>query len=379
MSRRLGNNELHLPDLSIKGFKCFDELSIPGLGRVNLFTGRNGAGKTAILEAVKIYAARADESVLTELIMGREELFSDADEDGNKVYSPDFKTFFNGRKPSFGARIEIGPEDADGKLRIVLDSTANKNLPLFRELVRAGFPEGEISVLTVDFQGKQNSVIYGLSDDDLKMKRRIRHLADREDRPAAVKSQWLGPEILSNRAIAELWDEVALTEDENLAVEAMNLVLDDPADRVAMIGEEKSRTPWRGMRRAAVRLRKNENGPVLLKSLGDGAVRLFSIALALANCPRGFLLIDEAENGIHHTVQRKFWSMILRTAQENDIQVFATTHSFDCVRGFAQAMGDSEDVSGVLVRIEREEGRSRCVRYSEEELEAAAEYSIEVR
>ncbi len=71
--------------------------------------------------------------------------------------------------------------------------------------------------------------------------------------------------------------------------------------------------------------------------------------------------------------------MILRTARENNIQVFATTHSFDCVRGFAQAATETEDVSGVLVRLEREEQETRCVRYSEEELAAASEYNIEVR
>lgn len=41
---------------------------------------------------------------------------------------------------------------------------------------------------------------------------------------------------------------------------------------------------------------------------------MLSIALALANSRDGFLLIDEAENGIHHTVQRDFWRMVLHGA-----------------------------------------------------------------
>ena len=48
-----------------------------------------------------------------------------------------------------------------------------------------------------------------------------------------------------------------------------------------------------------------------LRSLGDGAVRLFGVALALANSQGGFLLIDEAENGIHYSLQRDFWRMVL--------------------------------------------------------------------
>ena len=116
-----------------------------------------------------------------------------------------------------------------------------------------------------------------------------------------------------------------------------------------------------------------------LKSLGDGALRLFGVALALANSRDGFLLMDEAENGIHHSVQRDFWRMVLRTAQENNVQVLATTHSWDCVRGFAQAASEIEDAEGVLVRLDRVPAGLRAVEYSEEGLKVAAEQGIEVR
>ena len=108
-------------------------------------------------------------------------------------------------------------------------------------------------------------------------------------------------------------------------------------------------------------------------------MRLFSVALALANSRDGFLVIDEAENGLHYAVQRDFWKMVLRTAHENNVQVFATTHSWDCVAGFAQAATDVEEVEGVLIRLERDGDQIRSIEYSESNLEAAAEYGIEVR
>jgi recombinational DNA repair ATPase RecF len=43
-------------DLQIKNFKSIDELELQ-LGRVNLFIGENGCGKTSILEAVGMAAA----------------------------------------------------------------------------------------------------------------------------------------------------------------------------------------------------------------------------------------------------------------------------------------------------------------------------------
>ena len=75
---------------------------------------------------------------------------------------------------------------------------------------------------------------------------------------------------------------------------------------VAVVGE--NHRP-RGYRRPKVRL-EGHSHPVPLKSLGDGAVRLFGVALALANSRNGFLVIDEAENGIHHSIQKAFWCMV---------------------------------------------------------------------
>ena len=122
-----------------------------------------------------------------------------------------------------------------------------------------------------------------------------------------------------------------------------------------------------------------QGSPVPLKSLGDGVVRVFGVALALANSKNGFLVIDEAENGIHHSAQKDFWSMVLRTAQRNNVQVLATTHSWDCVAGFAQASCEYDDVDGVLVRLERNQDRIRTVEYTEPDLMVAAEQRIEVR
>ena len=131
-------------------------------------------------------------------------------------------------------------------------------------------------------------------------------------------------------------------------------------------------------RRAVVRLR-GQSRPVPLRSLGDGALRVFGVALALANSRGGFLFIDEAENGIHYSLQEDFWNMVLRTACLNNVQVFATTHSSDCIRGFSRAATKLEDAEGVLVRLSRQYGELRAVEYPEEELAIAADQGIEVR
>lgn len=103
-------------------------------------------------------------------------------------------------------------------------------------------------------------------------------------------------------------------------------------------------------------------------------------AAASPNCVRdGFLVMDEAENGIHHSVQRGFWRMVLRAAHQYNVQVLATTHSSNCVAGFARAAIECDDALGVYVRLERDGDRVRAVEYTEEELETVADQGIEVR
>ncbi|MDE0240912.1 MAG: AAA family ATPase [bacterium] len=197
--------------------------------------------------------------------------------------------------------------------------------------------------------------------------------------PPEIPCESLGPSLPDSNDIARLWDRVTLTDDEDRVLRAVNLASGEEVVRIAVIGDgigQSEQSPHG--RRVVVRLRDHKH-PLPIKGLGDGAVRLLGIAVALANSQDGFLLIDEAENGIHHALQRDFWRMVLQTAQDNNVQVFATTHGWDCVRGFAQAAIELDAVEGVLVRLERKGDRIQAVEYPEEELIIAAQSGIEVR
>ena len=71
--------------------------------------------------------------------------------------------------------------------------------------------------------------------------------------------------------------------------------------------------------------------------------------------------------------------MILKVAYENNVQVLATTHSWDCVEGFAEAADADEEVEGRLVRIDRDEFGLHAVEYPERDLVAAVKRGIETR
>lgn len=65
--------------------------------------------------------------------------------------------------------------------------------------------------------------------------------------------------------------------------------------------------------------------------MGDGMSRLLGIALAMTDAQDGILLIDEIENGIHHSVMPELWKTVADLAERYNAQIFATTHSIECV------------------------------------------------
>jgi len=113
--------------------------------------------------------------------------------------------------------------------------------------------------------------------------------------------------------------------------------------------------------------------------MGDGINRVFGIALALVQAQDGALLIDEVENGLHYTIQEDVWRAILLLAEDLRVQVFATTHSWDCIVAFQEAANRSP-VNGMLYRLEREEdGTVYAETYTEDEVAIATEQQVEVR
>ena len=117
---------LHLPSLGIMGFRGIKKLSIPRLGRVTLLAGKNGVGKTTVLDAVRVYASRARQTALSELLMSREEITVRTDDDGDRMPMFDGSALFHGRDTSADACLSIGPLGDVDRLRIEVASLSGE-------------------------------------------------------------------------------------------------------------------------------------------------------------------------------------------------------------------------------------------------------------
>jgi hypothetical protein len=113
--------------------------------------------------------------------------------------------------------------------------------------------------------------------------------------------------------------------------------------------------------------------------MGEGTRRVLSILLAIANTRGGVVLIDEIENGLHYSVLTQVWQAITKAARQNDVQVFATTHSWECIRAADEAFAAEELYDFRLHRLDRINDQPSAVGYTKAMIEAALTTGLEMR
>lgn len=372
--------ELILDSLEIKGYRCFEHLTIEKLGRVNLIVGENNVGKTALLEALWIYATRGKMATLINSLFSRDEI---------SIYYENFS-------PSQTGSIRFQKEDLiseTGNLfcgRPKLDTNSRKS-------IYVGTDNSSVSVNTtrmIDKDGKPTNnfslfesvwnvrptglIIVSVLKESNEEKRAEFYSFENlqslmlEPPPENLPSNFVRSQILNNEYLVRAWDEALREGLEERAVHFLKII-EPKIEYVNFVGRPENS----GMR-YPIASNGDSSKRVTLKSYGEGMTRLLGISLVLVQCRDGILLIDEIESGLHYSVLPNVWKLIFKTAKDLNVQVFATTHSKDCIEAFAVAANESPE-EGMLIRLERQDEKITARTIDEENLGLAVDYGAEVR
>ncbi len=366
-----------ISSLQIKGYRGFSALEMSGLERVNLLVGKNNSGKTSALEAIFLLISRGDPSALWQVLWRRgERLTTSADRVRDRAPDLDVSHLFTGHALHLGSTFNLSAknQNAERYLNFTLseiksekDATStNKRerltIPSRLGLEVKGFPPPPIEMLPLSQAG-------GLDSDVLQSPRRLRREVANE-----LSTQYITADSLDSSDLVSLWDKVALTPNEDRVMRALRF-LDLDVERIApQVGGQ-----FYYSRGGFIVKLAGFDHPVPIGSMGDGMWRMMAMAIAIAHCKDGVLLIDEIDTGLHYTVMANMWRLIFGAAKELNVQVFASTHSSDCIRSLAELCYLETDVADnvTLQRIERD--KENAVAYTAEEIEIAAERRVEVR
>lgn len=375
-----------IQSLLIHNFRIFKKIEIKKLSRVNLFVGKNNSGKSCLIEALQIYATKGNPQNLYEIISYRDEdwesIISEKNEASVQNVTDPFSYIFNGYSlPEIdGEQIEIGPiEDASKRLKISLrafqiiedEQGRRRRLPVEQHLIKDELINVEIALEAI--QGDEKCHYISLDSHIPYYKRRISAMS----KDFNINHQVVPTRNIRDDKLSVLWDNINLTDLENEVIACLK-VIDSNIEGIALVGDLSEKVGRRNKRIPIIRY-KGLNERIPLKTMGDGLTRLFHIILALVNAKNGFLLIDEFENGLHWSILPKIWDILIRLSEELNVQIIATTHSRDCVKGFYEAWS-SKEKSGTFYRIEADKLKgSKIINYTCEMLSDAIESDVEVR
>jgi len=358
-----------LDSFLISRFKAFDHAELHQLQRVNLIVGSNNAGKSCILEAIRLWSANGSPAVIRDIIRSHDvdissprrrrrsrEEFVELDELLLEDDSEDPVRFmFHGFHYQSDSDVEIslGPDSPEERLSIALGLyktvRSDDGIPQRTKVGPSMFAEydGDSELVLEIKPGSSRRFLYPVD------RLWLRHASARpsvldelQARPLTI----VGTTGVSSAQVSQLWDRVSLTPDQDRVLECLRLI-EPRIEGLTLISERETLS---SSHRIPVVSLRGQDGRFPLKTMGDGVTRLFHIALSMVNARGGLVLIDEFENGLYWEVQDELWPIIFKFAEEFDVQVFATSHSKDCIGGFIEAARASAS-SGALFRVEKSE------------------------
>lgn len=305
-----------LTSIQIDSFRGVKDLSFDPLTRINVLTGFNNSGKTTILEAIYLLLAQ------TKQIENYPNVFRSA----QGPHMERFEHFWKWLLPNgnFNSEASVAAIcDDKRRLRVVVKQQPN------------ALQRGALTVQHMD-SSRGTTTVHVTRDG----------LGGLQERPWP-RMEFFSPRMSDPVVDAEQYNKVQLLSDGEERVLALMRVVEP--------------------RLRKLRYAKITNEPLVYADIGLGSLlpasqmgqafcRMLTLYMEMLVTEAEVLLIDEIENGLHHSVLGSVWKGIGALAESHNIQVFVTTHSEDCVNAAAEALPQGDHHGFSRHRLEMFEG-----------------------
>ncbi|SRR6266436_2040780 len=358
---RRTNGYRMIKEAEIQNFRGFKNVKLSSLTRVNVMVGDNGAGKTALLEALFL-ASISNPEVALRFRSWRGVDAPSAMGSPQEVYDGLFLDLFHEfRKDRVPVISLIGTDQDSRSLRIYYDRGEPTLLPFKETQQTQSLAYIPISFEWKDADGQTTKVTPHLQAAGIvippssQLKHDPAFLAARMPIPTSQNARWfsdLSKWGREKRFISTVQAQFKYVE--SLSVEV------DMGNPVIFV-----KVPW-----------LDRKIPIYL--ISDGLNKLVTLLLHTAHCEGTALFVDEVENGFHFSRHERLWEQLFSFAEEYETQLFFTTHSWEYLKAAAPLIDQFRD-DFALVQVYQENGVGNAAVVPGRDAVAAIENEIEVR
>ena len=362
-----------ITELTVSNFRHIERLAVSPLGRITLIGGRNGAGKTALLEALWLLGTPNSPGATMAL-----DAFRGAPDGANSPTVPGVFRNFDARKP-----IRISAKSSSSGSRCAI-KIAVEDEPVTVLPARSGATEivegADVFQVVSEFEDEKGAkyvsrawrILYplGPSFDRSEPKAAARIGEEKAQIPNRFQAGFMSARHRdTTEVVSANLGKLQLAGKEKRAVDFLrNLEPSLTALTVIAIGGAPVVHAYIG-----------DNLPIPANLVGEGFSRMLELAVGVAQTEGGLLLVDEIENGLHYSVHKGIFSALFELAVEFDVQVVATTHSRECVIAARDALGGKGADDFAYHRIARRDGKVRAFSFDSEMIDVAADFKMEIR
>jgi hypothetical protein len=337
---------LPIQSLRIHAFRGLSEVTVEGLGRVNLLVGDNNSGKTSVLEAIAIYCEPLDVFAWLRTARQRVKGFVTVTRvEALKWLFPQGKRAA-GHEGLFAGHIEISGQEKLGSRKLQAhieefeEMRARVQRPLNLEDLAVPGPEKIERSAKLTLRVELPGMLFPVVEESV-IVRSFRRLDVKRKLESALPVALVSP---FDHALEELYLERFREAVEggyrSSVVDALHRIDHGIEDMEVLPGRRSAIS-------AALYLRHAHSGRTPVSAFGDGVRRVLLLALTIPSLRGGCLLVDEIETAIHVSVLGDVFAWLVESCRKHDVQLFATTHSLEALDAILDASsGDLTEIAG---------------------------------
>jgi AAA15 family ATPase/GTPase len=354
-----------LKNITIENFRGFKKLDIQDSRKFNLIIGKNNVGKTALLEALFLHIGSKNPELPSKINIFRgifpiplkiESLWSPLfyNYDSSKVIS------VSSRDSKYKARkleIKLASEDATK----ILQPKEKKGKEDETSITTSTIPKDRIELKYYDTRNNYSTSFAIMEKEGI----RLENPKDSDLQGIFVLSRGKG----GGSEDAERYAQLDVKDETNDIINILQKV-EPRLKRLSVVpqGPDSNIYGDVGIGRA-----------IPIQLMGEGTSKLLTLSLAITVVKDGIVLIDEIENGLHYSIMLEVFLAIKELAKKYNIQIFATTHSNECVHSIYEAYENSDSSDLSVIRLDRIDDEIKTVVYDKESLNTAFETGWEIR